>query len=260
MGEDLNAYEDGVEVVRAKALEIAKLLRTAKRTLVFTGAGISTSANLPDYRSKNGLWRINERGDRAEPTHFTSLDVAQPTLAHQALVRLHKLGLIHGIVTTNIDGLHRLANAQQGVSDLEVVELHGNAFEEKCTACHRTFYRDFSVVRSLDALEQAEPRACEECAGALRDTVVRFGETLPEEARAFKLAASADLALVLGTSMRVSPACNMPRTVFTQNGGKMVLVNRQNTAFEDEMWLHCYASLDLLFELVLAALESPTTQ
>jgi len=109
-------------------------------------------------------------------------------------------------------------------------------------------------VRSLDALEQAQPRQCEECGSPLRDTVVRFGGTLPEEARAFKLAASADLALVLGTSMRVSPACNMPRTVFTQNSGKMVLVNRQNTAFEDEMWLHCYSSLDRFFELVFEAL------
>lgn len=98
-------------------------------------------------------------------------------------------------------------------------------------------------------------RLCD-CGGKLKDTIVHFGEDLPQDAfqKASELCLKVDLALVLGSSMRVSPACNMPRRALN-NGGKLVIVNFQKTPFEDEAWIHIYAPIDDVMKVVLDELS-----
>lgn len=203
---------------------MADLIRSAKSGVVYTGAGISTSASIPDYRSKQGVWTMREKGMQVQGR---ALDEVKPTVAHRILTAMVGAGRIAHVVSTNIDGLHM----RSGLAPRDLTELHGNSFLERCenVRCKREYFRDF-VVAKVNTVEEAESkehrtgRLCDDCQAPLRDAIVHFGEMLQPEQheRAFKVSHAADLALCLGTSLRVSPACNMPRTVL-RNGGKLIV-------------------------------------
>jgi NAD-dependent SIR2 family protein deacetylase len=222
-GEDIEDYLDAPEVRKEKIRVLADLIRNAKSCVAYTGAGISTSASIPDYRSKQGVWTMREKGMQVQGR---SLDDVKPTVAHRILTDLVKLGKVAHVVSTNIDGLHM----RSGLSSQEISEIHGNAFLEVCQnpKCKREYLRDHAVGNV--STEQSESQKhetggrCDACQGPLWDAIIHFGELLPPEIqeRAFRVSHAADLALCIGTSLRVSPACNMPRTVH-RNGGKLVV-------------------------------------
>eukprot|EP00026_Physarum_polycephalum_P012382 Phypoly_transcript_12682.p1 GENE.Phypoly_transcript_12682~~Phypoly_transcript_12682.p1 ORF type:complete len:334 (+),score=62.84 Phypoly_transcript_12682:52-1053(+) len=258
-GDNLEEYRDDEQVLLEKAKLVAKCIKEAKNCIIFTGAGISTSAKLPDYRSKDkGIWVMKEKGITVDPSSSFSnslLSEAQPTLAHKVVADLVQKGMVSHVVSTNIDGLHM----KSGVPFEKLVELHGNCYLEFCEKCHAKFWRDHSVIKGVeDSQSQSHGtgNVCESCGGPLRDSIVHFGEALiPSELqRANELIQKMDCAIVLGSSMRVSPACNLPRKAVSNpqsnpnEFGKLLVVNLQKTPFEDETWIHLYGSIDKVCE------------
>eukprot|EP00747_Dinoflagellata_sp_TGD_P181041 gnl/TRDRNA2_/TRDRNA2_34484_c0_seq1.p1 gnl/TRDRNA2_/TRDRNA2_34484_c0~~gnl/TRDRNA2_/TRDRNA2_34484_c0_seq1.p1 ORF type:complete len:343 (-),score=59.01 gnl/TRDRNA2_/TRDRNA2_34484_c0_seq1:68-1027(-) len=232
---------------------LATWWRCAKHVVVFTGAGVSTAAGLPDYRGPEGIWTRKLRGELVvDDTLDLDLRKMKPTKTHEALARLHKAGLISHVATTNVDGLHRKAGLPTDV----LSELHGNSFVEECSSCGRMFERDFVVRTATGLFEHATGRACEICAGALRDIIVNFGNTF-EHVPSMEAAhdstwvqcLKADLVVVLGSSLSVPTACDLPETCLSPRdekpyGGRLVIVNKQRTPKDAMAAIRIFASCD----------------
>ncbi len=204
--------------------QLAELIRTKKKAVAITGAGISVESGIPDFRSPGGLW---ERFDPREYATITAFQrnpakvwvmlkemdqlmvQARPNPAHYALAELEKRGHLLGIVTQNVDNLHQEAGS------INVIEYHGNAHRFACLQCKGTWPRE--------ALDFAHlPLHCN-CGGLIKPDVVFFGEAIPEEAmyQANALALSCDLLLLIGTSMEVVPANVLPQVA--KNVGAIIV-------------------------------------
>jgi len=215
----------------------ARLLKGARRGMAFTGAGVSVESGIPDFRGPGGLWtRVDPYRVasidrfREDPTEYWSFSLAhrrtgaRPNPAHRALVALEEAGHLQGVVTQNTDGLHQLAGSR------EVIELHGSSSRVVCLDCGAGFPRD-----AIDRLNREHcPPACPACAGRfLKPTVIFFGEALPAEAvrRAEEWARTADVVLVVGSSLQVYPAADVPRLAY-ESGAQLCIVNAEPTPFD----------------------------
>ncbi len=224
----------------SSAAQLAALLRQAGQggTVVFTGAGISTESGIPDFRSPGGIWTryapidyadyLRDAAMRRESWRrglhtYAVIEEARPNAAHLALADWWRQGLLNGVVTQNIDGLHQRA----GLPPEAVVELHGNAHRVSCLTCGVGFERTAVHARVLAGDD--EP-ACPVCGGILKATTISFGQALPPRsvAEAQRLHASARLCLVIGSSLVVYPAATLPE-VTLDAGGQLAIVNQSAT-------------------------------
>jgi NAD-dependent deacetylase len=218
------------------AQRLADLLLAAgeRGTVVFTGAGVSTESGIPDFRSPGGMWTryapidymdyLTDPAMRRESWQrglhtYPPIAAAQPNAAHLAIAEWWRTGLVNGVVTQNIDGLHQKA----GLPDDAVTELHGNSHWIACLSC-QTRYERAAIHARLDAGD-ADP-ACDRCGGMLKATTVSFGQPLPAAAvaTAQRLHATARLCLVVGSSLVVYPAASLPE-VTLDAGGQLAIVN-----------------------------------
>ena len=269
---DLKEERHAPQRVAAAAAAVAHMLKQRKGwsaeerercpVVVLTGAGISTAAGIPDFRGPHGVWTAEACG-RAAPGG-TSLEFAQPTFSHMALVALQvpmmlKLravfdivtpvqgqGVVDAVISQNIDGLHLRSGLPPGC----LYELHGNSFMERCRRCHKTHFRPFDVKgmsfkptgRCCEGLRSAAARqkrardddgsvAFEACGGELHDFMLDWGDALP----AAQLKASERLCqralclLCLGTSLYINP-CGLLPTRTKKSGGKVIIVSLSATA------------------------------
>lgn len=241
---------DDAEVLRGKLRQLQCLCQNANYIVVFTGAGISTSAGLPDYRGPRGLWTRKLKGERVSDD-LTLDDSWQPSSAHMAIARLHRNGFIKFIATTNVDDLH----GKSGVPKDSLAELHGNSFVEECEKCLKSYKRSFVTRTATGLFEHHTGRYCQ-CGGPLRDTIVNFGNTFEhvpsmedQHDAAWVHCLKADLVLVLGSSLSVPTACDLPEECLEpregkQDGGKLVIVNLQRTPKDSLASLRIFASCD----------------
>ncbi len=217
--------------MEAKLDEAARLLAVRRRAVALTGAGISVESGIPDFRSRGGLWERFDPAEYATIQAFRAnppkvwkmlaemesvLDAARPNPAHETLARLEEAGIVQGVITQNIDGLHQAAGSRR------VVEFHGSHRTLSCLACGGRVDRE-------EARRRGVPPACE-CGSVLKPDVVFFGEPIPEEAlrEAYRLAASCRVMLVVGTSAEVAPANQMP-WIAKQAGAAVIEVNLEPT-------------------------------
>ncbi len=215
----------------------ADLLRRAHHAVALTGAGISTPSGIPDFRSAgDGLW---ERYDpmavasltrfRHDPEGFfaflqplaTRFLTAEPNPGHQALARLEQAERLIGVITQNIDQLHQRAGSQH------VLEIHGNVRRATCIVCYREVDAQPYLQRFVE--DGTIPR-CQTCDGVLKPNLILFGEELPQavfhQARAW--CAAADVLLVAGSSLEVTPASLLPQ-IALDAGACLIIVNREPT-------------------------------
>jgi NAD-dependent deacetylase len=218
---------------------LAELVREHGPAVVLTGAGISTESGIPDFRSPTGIWANYDPQEyatidafRADPVkvwrfyalRLAALTEARPNAGHIALAELERAGLIRAVVTQNIDLLHERAGSP------DVVEVHGSIRTSSCVGCGSR-YPLAEVLRLLEA--EGVPR-CAGCNGVLKPDVVFFGELLPEAAidRAYELARSAGLLLVVGSGLEVWPVSLLPDET-VRAGGRVAIINRGPTTFDD---------------------------
>ncbi len=217
--------------------QAARLLVEARFAVALTGAGISTPSGIPDFRSPGkGMWEFVDPAEvasiwayREHPERFyewirplmKALRKAQPNPAHKALARLERMGVLHWIITQNIDALHQKAGSRR------VIEVHGHTRTATCLVCGHREPTDTMWDRVM-AGEMPPP--CPKCGGLMKPDVVLFGEMLPAEAitQAQEIALFADLMLVVGSSLEVMPAADLPRLTL-RSGGKVIIVNLSPT-------------------------------
>jgi NAD-dependent histone deacetylase SIR2 len=210
----------------------------AKKILVMTGAGISTAAGIPDFRSKGtGLYanlaRLNlpyaeavfDIGyfrEHPEPFYVLAQELYPgkfyPTISHVFISLLAAKGLLFHLFTQNIDTLERRA----GVPGDKIVEAHGSFATQRCIDCKTPYPED----KMHEHVLAGKVPSCEECNGLVKPDIVFFGEALPEEFREkAHYAAMADLVLIMGTSLTVHPFAGLPPTA--REGVPRVLFNME---------------------------------
>ncbi|KAL5974371.1 ditrans,polycis-polyprenyl diphosphate synthase [Asimina triloba] len=167
----------------------------SKHLVVFTGAGISTSCGIPDFRGPKGVWTLQREGKGA-PKAALPFHRATPSLTHMALVELEKAGILKFIISQNIDSLH----LRSGIPREKLAELHGNSFRELCPSCGTEYIRDFEV-ETIGMKKTSRRCSSQDCGEKLKDTVLDWEDALPlkEMNLAEKHSKSADVTLCLGT-------------------------------------------------------------
>lgn len=143
-----------------------------------TGAGISTSAGIPDFRGPNGVWTLEKQGKK--PDFNVSFGDAIPTKTHMALLKLINDQHVHYIISQNIDGLH----LRSGVQRDNIAELHGNMFTEQCNYCDSQYVRHTPAPtvgkKCLDTNCKRVTRD-RPCRGKLFDTILDWEDSLPDK-------------------------------------------------------------------------------
>ena len=189
--------------ILSKVKELANLMRNSRRCVIFTGAGISTSAGILDFRGVNGVW-TNEKKRKAPPSSV-SFEKANPTQAHLVIVALMKAGFAQHVVTQNLDGLH----VKSGVPREQLSEIHGSFFAKYCYECG-TEYPSWKEINGFGCKKIQSGDVCPRlgCGQSLHDRVCDWTNILPiqEMHRAEMEHQRADLVIVLGSSLRMHPA------------------------------------------------------
>lgn len=218
--------------------QLIQELHKVRRLVVLTGAGMSTESGLPDFRSRDGLWRQHRPEELASvdalhhrPLLFYEfyryrlelLDGVAPNPGHKALAELEKQGRLQHIVTQNVDGLHSAAGSRN------VAEIHGSLRQARCYDCRRIHATDVlkKPITDLDSLPRCP------CGGLIRPGVVLFGEPLPEQALNQAIAAveSCEALLVIGTSLQVYPAASLPQ-IALDHGARLWIINLAPTPYD----------------------------
>jgi NAD-dependent deacetylase len=217
---------------------LAALLAGSARTVVFTGAGMSTASGIPDFRSPGGVWSrmkpidfdtfMHNEDGRREAWRRTFSGTAgwvgaKPNEGHFAIARLVDTGKVDHVITQNVDNLHQDA----GVPAHQVIELHGNAGYATCLICG--LRHELAELRD-PFLEQGTLPTCRACGGIVKSATISFGQPMPVEAmrRADAASRQCDLFIVLGSSLVVYPAATLPM-VAKSNGAALVIINREPT-------------------------------
>lgn len=221
----------------------AALLARAQRIVVLSGAGLSTGSGIPDFRGPNGLWTrdpgkaklfdfdsyvadaaLRRQAWRSRAEHPAWR--AQPNDGHRALVQWAQAGVLTAVLTQNIDGLH----VQAGLPGDLVVELHGTLREVVCLGCGDI--TDMTIALDRVRNGEADP-ACQRCGGILKSNTISFGQQLDPTVVAAAVAAarSADVFVVLGSSLTVQPAAGLC-DVAVASGAALVVANAEPTPYD----------------------------
>ena len=220
--------------------ELSRLIDTAGRVVLFTGAGISTESGIPDFRSPGGVWTKMApidfqdfmRSDNARretwKRRFAMEDTfrtATPNRGHRACAELVRRGKATSVITQNIDGLHQ----DSGIPDAKVIELHGNTTYAHCLDCAQHY--EIDALRVDFERDNIVPSCA--CGGWVKTATVSFGQSMPvdEMRRAEQETLLADLFIVMGSSLVVYPAAGFPELA-KRNGASLVIVNREPTGLD----------------------------
>ena len=217
----------------------AELIGAARHGLVMTGAGVSAESGIPTFRGEGGLWTRYDPVKvasieyfMADPSAYWTVSkdrgrvalAARPNPGHHALAALEASGHLVAVVTQNTDGLHQDSGSRT------VIEVHGSSRTVECLGCGNREPRSEVQAR----LDVELPPRCKVCGGTfLKPTVVLFGEPLPQEAiqQALALARQADVMLVVGSSLVVRPAADIP-LVAVRSGAQLIVINAEPTPFD----------------------------
>lgn len=242
------------------ALLLAQKINEAKHITVFTGAGISTSSNIPDFRSPGGVYdQVKARYDLPFPEAIFDLEYfdedpepffdfsqnlmgidIEPSSTHAFLAYLELEGKLQILVTQNIDGLHEKAGNKK------VLACHGSYQRGHCRNCGQ----GYSLIQMKSHLSQGSVMLCH-CSGVVKPDVVFFGENLPLEFYALAdHPPTTDLLLVLGTGLEIHPAASFPLKVIQQQNPESWIINLTPTSHDGHFSHRVQEDLDTFFTKV----------
>jgi NAD-dependent deacetylase len=208
-----------------RVADLAQWMFESRYLVVFTGAGISTESGLRDFRGPDGLWTRRDRGLSTPSQDFSA---AEPNAGHRAIAELQNLGKLAFLISQNVDNLH----LKSGINPELLAELHGNITKVRCDRCEFCMDRFENETR------------CPLCGGKLVSSVVNFGQSLPRKdlADSYQHSQSCDLFIVVGSSLVVTPAADMPR-VALQAGARLVIINQGETPFDQYAHLRFWEAI-----------------
>ncbi len=218
--------------------QLAGLIRISRRTVVFTGAGMSTESGIPDFRSPGGIWtkmmpvefQDYVRDPQARRVSWqrrfemeATWNAVQPNDGHRAVAELVAQGRVSHVITQNIDALHQAA----GVPDAAVIELHGNTRYAKCLDCGLRV--EIPDIRAHFEAHGDAPD-CAGCGGIVKTATISFGQPMPQDEmlRAEAATLACELMLVMGSSLAVYPAAGFP-LMAKRGGARLAILNRDET-------------------------------
>ncbi len=218
---------------------LAKWIYNSKHLIAFTGAGISTESGLSDFRGPDGVWTRRDKGLPAKKL-IKPMSAFEPNIGHYALVKLQELGYLKFIISQNVDNLH----LKSGIKEELLAELHGNTTKLRCIKCARQYDKSSKLI------------ICPECKGQLKSSIVNFGDSLPikELELSYKHSEKADVFLILGSSLLVTPAADMPR-IALDNDAKVILINKGETPFDNIVSIRIWESIGEVLNASIMELE-----
>ena len=245
-----NMYRNSLSEEQKTAL-LNEIIDQSRHIVFLGGAGVSTESGIPDFRSKNGLYRKTEkRFSRYRPEYLLSdqclhmepevffayfrknLDARKvlPNAAHKKLAEMEQHGKLDGVITQNIDGLHQKAGS------VNVQEIHGSALRSYCVSCRKQYGPDF-IFDNTDPIP-----GCPACGKTVRPDVTLYGETLPGPAfdNAISLIRDADCLIIGGTSLEVGSAAGLAHSY---HGKHLVIINKGKTRMEGKADLVFHESI-----------------
>lgn len=225
-------------------------VQESKRIVFFGGAGVSTESGIPDFRSVDGLYNqkfdyppetiISHSFFLKNPEYFFRFYREKmlplgfsPNITHKKLAQWEEVGKLSAVITQNIDGLHQKAGSRR------VLELHGSVLRNYCMKCHKSYSAEY--VKNSQGICRCD------CGGIIKPDVVLYEESLDSQVleKSIYAIAQCDLLIVGGTSLTVYPAAGLLRYY---PGHRLVLINRDETPYDNQADLVLHESLGKVFE------------
>lgn len=225
-------------------------VQESKRIVFFGGAGVSTESGIPDFRSVDGLYNqkfdyppetiISHSFFLKNPEYFFRFYREKmlplgfsPNITHKKLAQWEEAGKLMAVITQNIDGLHQKAGSRR------VLELHGSVLRNYCMKCHKSYSAEY--VKNSQGICRCD------CGGIIKPDVVLYEESLDSQVleKSIYAIAQCDLLIVGGTSLTVYPAAGLLRYY---PGHRLVLINRDETPYDNQADLVLHESLGKVFE------------
>ena len=206
-----------------------------------------------DFRGPKGVWTLEKKGEK--PNISISWDEAKPTKTHMAIAKLAEQDLTKFVISQNIDGLH----LRSGIPRKNIAELHGNMFVDECSVCKKMYVRcsaSTTVGRKLSKYS-CKNRDRRPCRGKLRDFVLDWEDELPDDDLTLSHSHSviSDLSIVIGSTLQIIPAGNMPTLTKKKDSGKLVIINLQPTKHDKKADLIINYYADEVFEKLFRKLH-----
>lgn len=231
--------------------QCAYFIKEAKNICVLTGAGISTNVGIPDFRSKTG-WYSKEPGDILSFANFTKnpkevynflykyyelIDV-EPSISHKIICDLEKMDKNITVITQNIDKLHQKAGST------DVIEYHGGLDKANCVICGKEY--DIETVLNENINKDSFDYKCN-CGGYIKPNITLFEEDILEASFAMNKVSKADLVIIIGTSLQVSPFCELP--YYAPIDTPFIIINKDVTYLDDNrMSVSIHGDCDLIIK------------
>jgi NAD-dependent SIR2 family protein deacetylase len=215
---------------------LAQWMFESNYLVVFTGAGISTESGLPDFRGPDGIWTRQEKGLPPKTRPFNSVE---PNAGHLAIAELQNLGKLKFLISQNVDNLH----LRSGIRPELLAELHGNVTKLRCQRCQTQVDKSLGIGTCT-------------CGGRLVSSVVNFGDLLPQKdlEDSFRHSSYSDLFVVVGSSLVVSPANDIPR-VAVRSGAHLVIINQGETPMDKNCHLRFEEKIGEVLPPAVASLK-----
>lgn len=255
--------EESLDSLENKASTLVQLIKQSKFTVIYTGAGISTSASIPDYRGPNGVWTQIKKTGTFSITKLHDLTTAEPTYTHMAIRELCERRLINHVVSQNCDGLH----LRSGIPQSKLSEIHGNMYIEVCQNCEKLYHRQADITTKTSRFRHKTGRKCHRCkepSNNLIDTIVLYGERSRSKLpmnwdKANKAAQRADLIMCIGSSLktlrRYESLWPKRSARDKQNEPKLAIINLQYTSKDRKAVLKINGKCDTVMQLVMKKLN-----